>query len=215
MTSTANTRDRVLSVSMKLFSEKGFGATSIQDILNSADVHAGSLYHFFPTKQDLLIAVLARYRDGLFPMLLDPAWKGVDDPVERIFALLAKYRARLVATDFFYGCPIGSIALEIHEPDPAVRELLAVNFTNWCAAIEQCLDGAGGRIPDDVDKKELASFVLTTMEGAVMQSRTHRSAVSFDAAVQRLRDYFIRMGALPQSERRNPRPTKPATRSKR
>jgi TetR/AcrR family transcriptional regulator, transcriptional repressor for nem operon len=215
MTNTANTGDRVLAVAMKLFSEKGYGATSIQDILHSADVHAGSLYHFFPTKQDLLVAVLARYRDGLFPMLLDPAWKGVDDPIERIFALLARYRAALVATDFFYGCPIGSIALEIHEPDPAVRELLAENFTNWCAAIEQCLDAARRRIPNDVDKKELASFVLTTMEGAVMQSRTHRNAASFDAAVRQLRSYFVRMGALPRSERRKARPAKPLPRSKR
>ncbi len=214
MTST-DTKDKLLAVAMKLFWEKGYGTTSIQDILHSADVHAGSLYHFFPTKQDLLVAVLERYRDGLHPMLLMPAWEGVDDPVERIFALLARYRHALVSTDFFYGCPIGSIALEIHEPDPAVRELLAVNFTNWCAAIEACLVAAGARIPKDVDKKELASFVLTTMEGGVMQARTHRSADTFDAAVRRLRDYFTRMGALPRSKRKKARPAPTTKRRKR
>lgn len=180
---------------MRLFHEKGYNATSIQDILRDANVHAGSLYHAFPTKQELLLAVLERYRDGLYPMLLDPAWKNVADPIQRIFALLGRYRAALVDTDCFYGCPIGSLALELHEPDPPVRALLASNFDGWTKAIEQCLADAGPRIPKGVNRAELASFVLTVMEGGVMQARTHRTIDTFDAAVRRLRDYFTRLQA--------------------
>ncbi|HVT38868.1 MAG TPA: TetR/AcrR family transcriptional regulator [Gemmatimonadaceae bacterium] len=193
MPASTETRDRLIGVAMQLFWEKGYGATSIQDILLQAKVHAGSLYYAFPTKQELLLAVLERYRDGLYPVLVDPAWKGIKDPIDRIFALLASYRASLVATDCFYGCPIGSLALELHEPDPPVRDLLAENFNGWTRAIEQCLADAGSRLPKDVNRKELASFVLTTMEGGVMQARTHRSIHTFDAAVRRLRDYFSRL----------------------
>ena len=176
MPTEPNTRERLLAVAMTLFWENGYGATSIQDILRQADVHAGSLDHVFPTKQELLAAVLERYRDALYPMLVDPAWADVSDPIERIFALLAKYRALLVMTDCSYdcsyGCPIGSLALELHEPDPPVRALLAANFDRWTQAIERCLNDAGSRIPKDVNRRELASFVLTTMEGSVMQART-------------------------------------------
>ena len=38
-------------------------------------------------------------------------------------------------TDCTYGCPIGSLALELHEPDPPVREALAANFDAWTSAI--------------------------------------------------------------------------------
>ena len=207
MTPKTDTRTRVLDAAMKLFWEKGFGSTSIQDILREADVHAGSLYHFFPTKQDLLLAVLERYRDGIHPMLLDPAWKDVADPIDRVFALLARYRAALVSTDCFYGCPIGSLALELHEPDPPVRALLAANFDGWTTAIEGCLDDAGARIPTDVSKRELASFVLTAMEGGVMQARTHRTIATFDAAVRRLRDYFDRLLLVPSTRARPARST--------
>jgi hypothetical protein len=123
-------------------------------------------------------------------MLLEPAWAGVDDPVERIFALLARYRKSLVDTDCFYGCPIGSLALELHEPDPAVRERLAKNFSAWIEAIEECLSQAKTRLPTDQDPRELAQFVLTTMEGGVMQARTFRDIEYFDAAVRQLRRYF-------------------------
>jgi TetR/AcrR family transcriptional regulator, transcriptional repressor for nem operon len=205
LTGVADTKAKLVDVSMRLFWEKGYGATSIQDILREADVHAGSLYHFFPTKQDLLLATLKRYRDGLHQMLLAPAWKGVDDPIERIFALLARYRQALLSTDCFYGCPIGSLALEIHEPDPAVRSLLSANFSGWTKAIEECLVDAGPRLPHDVNRKDLASFVLTVMEGGVMQSRTHRSVDSFDASVRLLRDYMTRLESAASPRARSPR----------
>ena len=159
---------------MQLFWEKGYGSTSVADVLQAARVNSGSLYHFFPGKQDLLLAVLDMYHGGLRTMLLEPAWRGVTDPIERIFALLARYRRSLADTDCFYGCPIGSLALELHEPDQPVRERLAANFAAWTDAIHQCLKDAGSRLPSDLDRRELAAFVLTAMEGGVMQARTFR-----------------------------------------
>jgi TetR/AcrR family transcriptional repressor of nem operon len=215
VSSGADTKAKLIDVSMRLFWEKGYGATSIQDILRESDVHAGSLYHFFPTKQDLLLAALRRYRDGIHPMLLAPAWKGVKDPIERIFALLARYRQALLSTDCFYGCPIGSLALELHEPDPEVRSLLAANFSGWTKAIEQCLADAGTRLPRSVDRGDLASFVLTVMEGGVMQSRTHRTIDSFDASVRLLRDYITRLeSAAPPRARHARKPSSTGTRSR-
>lgn len=186
----ADTRQRILMTAMELFWEKGYLSTSVADILSRSQVHSGSLYHFFPGKQDVLIGVLEFYRDGIEDNLLAPNWAGVDDPVERIFALLAGYRTHLIVTDCTYGCPIGSLALEIHEPDPQVRELMAANFTNWSAAIADCLDAASDRLPRGTDTKALGEFVLTVMEGAVMQARTYRDIGYFDRNIAVLRDYI-------------------------
>lgn len=189
------TRERILFAALKLFSEKGYLSTSVADILKEAGANSGSLYHFFPTKQDVLLAVLEMYRDGIYPMLLAPAWEGVEDPIERVFALLGAYREMLRSTDCLYGCPIGSIALELHEPDPPVRELLSVNFDGWVKHVKGCLDQAKGRLPAGTDTRALAVFVLTTMEGGVMQSRTHRTLEAFDASVAGLRSYLTLLEA--------------------
>ena len=188
-----STKDRLVYAAMTLFSEKGYGSTSVADILKAAGANAGSLYHVFPTKQDLLVAVLETYRAGIVPMLLAPAWAGVEEPIERVFALLAAYRRMLADNDCLYGCPIGSLALELHEPDPPVREGLAVNFEGWVDHVQECLDAAGPRLPAGTDTRRLAVFVLTVMEGGVMQARTHRSLETFDAGVACLRDYLTRL----------------------
>jgi TetR/AcrR family transcriptional regulator, transcriptional repressor for nem operon len=186
----SDTRHRILMTAMELFWEKGYNSTSVSDILSRSQVHSGSLYHFFPGKQDVLVGVLEAYRDGIEDNLLAPAWEGVEDPVERIFALLGGYRMQLVLTDCTYGCPIGNLALEIHEPDPKIRELLAVNFSNWTAAIEGCLAAAGERLGAQIDRPALAEFVLTVMEGALMQARTYRDLAPFDRNVAVLRGHF-------------------------
>lgn len=189
-------RERLVHAALTLFAEKGYGATSIAEILKAADCHSGSLYHFFPTKQALLEAVLDLHLAGIDAMLLAPAWDGVDDPVERVFALLGAYRGLLASSECTYGCPIGSLALELHEPDPPVRARLAANFAQWAARVEACLVAAGPRLPPDIDRAALARFVLTVMEGGVMQARTHRSLQAFDDSVAMLRDHFRRLGAF-------------------
>jgi TetR/AcrR family transcriptional repressor of nem operon len=185
-----DTRRRILLTAMELFAAKGYGSTSVSDILSRSQANSGSLYHFFPGKQDVLVGVLEMYRDGIEEMLLQPAWRGVEDPIDRVFALLAAYRGMLLESECLYGCPIGSLALELHEPDPPVRALLAANFRKWTTAIEGCLRDAGDRLPADLDLGGLSEFILTTMEGAVMQARTHRDIGFFDRSIDQLRRHM-------------------------
>jgi len=195
-----DSRERIIRAAIELFAAKGYGATSIADILSRTQLNSGSLYYFFPGKQDLLLAVLETYRDGIGAMLLEPAWSGVADPIERIFALLGAYRGMLAMSDCTYGCPIGSLALELHEPDPPVRIGLADNFAAWTAAVEANLRAAADRLPQGQDLAALAEFVLTVMEGGVMQARTHREIGYFDRAVAQLRTHFAGLAALAEKE---------------
>jgi AcrR family transcriptional regulator len=193
---TQTAREKIILAAMELFWLKGYNSTSIADLLSRTQLNSGSLYHVFPSKQDVLIGVLEFYRDGIEEMLLEPAWGQVDDPLEKIFALLNGYRVMIAESDCAYGCPIGSLALELHEPDPRVRQLLAANFENWTAAVQRCLDGAGKRLPANTDKHALAQFVLTAMEGGVMQARTHRDVAYFDRAVAQLREHFAMLETM-------------------
>ena len=186
----SDTKQRIIGSAIQLFAEKGYQATTIAEIAKLAEANAGSVYFFFPTKQDILLAVLDTYCEGIEPMLLQPAWKDVPDPIDRVFALLERYRSFLMGTECRYGCPIGILALELHEPDPVVQQKLAANFEKWTTAIEGCLRAAAERFPADVNFRDLAIFTLTTMEGGVMQARTFRHPETFDASVRVLRHYF-------------------------
>jgi TetR/AcrR family transcriptional regulator, transcriptional repressor for nem operon len=205
------TRDRIVETARRLFWEQGYTATGVAQILKEANVLSGSLYYFFPTKDDLLLAVLEMYQELLEPMVVAPVFARVADPIERIFGILAGYRQLLTQTKFQQGCPIGNLALEVGHALPAARKLIAANMTGWRQAIEQCLADAADRLPADLDRERLALFVLTTMEGAVMLARAYHSLDAYDSAIALLRDYFDRL--LAQSAPRKARPHRRQPRS--
>ncbi|MEZ6211588.1 MAG: TetR/AcrR family transcriptional regulator [Phycisphaerales bacterium] len=137
--SESQTRQRLIDAAMELFWFQGYANTGLAQIARKADALPGSLYHFFPTKEDLLRATLEERLVRIWPDLLDPIWGKVDDPIERVFALLEGYRQGLIFMEFGGGCPIGNLALELAETHPNTRPLLAANFDNWTDAVEQCL----------------------------------------------------------------------------
>ena len=185
-----SSRERIIEAAVWLFYSNGYRATGVAEILKKAKVNSGSFYFFFKSKEELLLAVLDWYLENLEPILIRPVYEVTSDPIERIFALLEGYKHRILATEFDYTCPIGRLALEI---DPARRDVhakIAANFRGWTEAVRRCLEDAGERLPPGTDREALAKFVLTVMEGGVMQSRSHKSVAPFDASVEQLRQYF-------------------------
>lgn len=199
------TRERLVETARQLFWTRGFEATSIADVLREAGVNSGSLYYFFRTKEELLLAVLKSYTRLLHPAVMDPAFEKVSGPIERVFAVLGGYRQMLERTECRQGCPIGNLALEMSEKSEAVREAVAENFEGWRLAIRQCLLDAGRGLPMELDRDRLATFILTVMEGGVMQARAHRSLEPFDACVAMLKDYLDRLSlaAVGETKGRN------------
>lgn len=189
------TRDRIIEAAMELFTLQGYAATGLAQIAKHAGCNPGSVYYFFPTKEEILAATLEKRKELLGPEVLDPIWEGISDPLERIFALLGGYRRMLQMTEFAHGCPIGNLVIEVAETNRHARALLCENFDGWLVAVERCLEAAieAGRLPGECDAKTLAIFVLTTMEGAVMLARAYRDFRAYDAAVTALRDYIGRL----------------------
>jgi len=189
----ATTREELVEVAGRLIHEQGFAATGVASILAAAEVGSGSLYHFFPSKEALLLAVLDRYAERLEEEIVGPVWAATEDPVERVFGILGFYRVFLTATDLRLGCPIGNLAGELADTHPQVRDRVDGLFARWRAAVEAALEPVQEQLPDGVGREGLATLVLSVMEGAVMQARVARSLEPFDTSVAMLRECFEKL----------------------
>jgi TetR/AcrR family transcriptional repressor of nem operon len=186
-------REELLNAAMNLFWEKGYTETSMTDVFTRSGVNAGSMYYYFKSKEVLLLAVLDRLAEIMYPALMAPIWEAEKDPIERIFGLLERYRRAILDSKFSYGCPVGRLAVEIPAEMVEAHAKIAMNFEGWSAAVRKCLEDGGSRLPKGMDLRQLSRFVLTVMEGGVMQSRSYKSIEPFDQAVAQLRDYFDRL----------------------
>jgi TetR/AcrR family transcriptional regulator, transcriptional repressor for nem operon len=190
-----NTPAKLLEVAFQLFHEQGYNATGVATILREAGVNPGSMYHFVESKDELLLKVLEFALGYLEPMVMAPVEATTPDPIERVFALLDQYRNRLHSNDCRMGCPIGNLALEVSDGHPEARALIHRNFENWAGRVEGWLVAAGDRLPADLDRRKLARFVLTVMEGGLMQARAAGNLEPFDDSVAVLRDHLAHLQA--------------------
>jgi len=189
MSQTAETKRRILNTAFRLFHEQGYNATSVSTILREAEINSGSLYHFFPSKEALLCGVLEFALEELHPRVMAHV-ESIEDPIERIFGLLQWYRKGMEHFSCRMGCPIGNLALEVADDFPQARTLIDRNFNNWTRFIRRWLDEAGDRLPAELDREQLAKFVLTVMEGAIMQARAAGILQPFDESVAQFRAYI-------------------------
>jgi AcrR family transcriptional regulator len=209
------TRDRLINSARYLFWERGYAGTSMADLLAHAEVNSGSFYHFFESKEALLREVLVGYLGALRPMIVDPAFAQTLDPAERIFAILAGYRERILLTDSKYGCPLGRLALEIDPENRPAHALIAKNFQGWIGAVRECVAQLEPRLPRGTDLDALATYVLALMEGGVMLSRSYGSVEPFDRTVTQLRQHFrLLLGDRPERKGK-PKKTRTKARTKR
>jgi TetR/AcrR family transcriptional repressor of nem operon len=186
----SDARRRIIQAASLLFWHQGYEATGVAEILEKAGIGSGSLYWFFKTKEGLLTAVLETYRERLETDIREPAFEQEQDPVERIFRVLDVYRRMLLETEFRLGCPVGNIILELGNRYPKVRQKTEDLFQAWRDMIRGCLVDAADRFPQGTDLGSLSVLVLTIMEGAVMQARSHQDIAYFDESVAGLRDYI-------------------------
>ena len=185
-----DTRERLISTAAELFRRQGYAQTGVNQIIQEANATSGSFYHFFPAKEDLLLAVVDHIAEVFESEIFGPAADRSNDPIEEIFVILDLYRQQLNDGGFTFGSPMASLSAEVSENHPPVRDRLAEIFASWSGRIEELLGSAGNRLPPSLDRTALAQFVVCTMEGAVLGTRLNRNLAAFDAAIGQLRIYL-------------------------
>lgn len=79
-TTVHDTRGRILAAALRLFSDRGYAGTSVQDIVSGAKVTKPALYYYFPSKADLYQALLDRAHDERFRLMQEAVSRGGDLP---------------------------------------------------------------------------------------------------------------------------------------
>lgn len=161
-----------------LFRRQGYAATGINQILEAADVKAGSLYHHFPDGKAQLAAAVVDGVGGDIKRLLR-TFLATDASPADIVGRWIDMLADGLAGDGRDGCPIEPIATESVHASPVVRVASARAFDGWCTAVAERLTADGW--PTDA-AMETARAIIALIEGAIILSRIAGDRAALDAA---------------------------------
>ncbi|MCT7659877.1 TetR/AcrR family transcriptional regulator [Mycobacterium deserti] len=161
-----------------LFRRQGYSATGVNQILETAAVKAGSLYHHFPSgKQELAAAVVDTVGADIERRLRTMLESGlsVADIIDGWIDLMAAG----LTSDPRDGCPIEPIATESVNASTQVREASARAFNGWRQAVADRLESDGW---PTADADQAAFAVIALIEGALILSRIAGDRAALDAA---------------------------------
>lgn len=202
---TSNARDRLIQAAKDLTYARGYTAVGIKDICQQAEVQKGSFYHFFPTKRDLLLAVIdahVEWLHGIVAAAADPDQPPLER-IRRLFLLIGDFDEELVRrTGKMSGCPFGNLAAELNTQDEVVREKIDGVFEEAAGFLEQQLIEArdAGDL-QNVDPSAGARAILAYLEGLQLLAATRNSP----GLVRSLADGALRLAELGSAESLNGR----------
>ncbi|QNQ07730.1 TetR/AcrR family transcriptional regulator [Sphingomonas alpina] len=166
---THETKIRFLRAAGELFRAQGYAGTGLKQIVAEAGAPWGSMYHFFPGGKEQLAVEAILYAGEHYGERMKAAFERAGDPRRAIQGIFANEVQVLKMSDYRDGCPIASTAIDVASTVEAVRSACATVFSDWLELIAEPLGRAG--LPP-AKAAVCAHFVLSSLEGAIILSRT-------------------------------------------
>src|SRR2546423_14381806 len=133
-------RERVLEAARGLIETQGFKNASLNDILAKAGVSSSNFYYHWKSKEDLGLAVVQQFTEGLEAHVIQPIFHDRRrTPLERLRAYLDLHRVKLEEHGCMGGCPFGKLSSELSEENPCFRELIDNAFGKLRASLRECI----------------------------------------------------------------------------
>ncbi len=185
------TRGRVLDAAADEFQQRGYHATSMHDVMRLAEVPAGSLYHYFPTKKSLALAVIEeRVADNITKTWIEPV-RNASSAARGILAVFDSVAESVGGERAISGCPLNNLVLELSLADQDFQRGLLRVFEQWEQAIAQRLrDDLKAGTVRKIDPKRLATFVVASFSGAMSLAKAAQSATPIRECRRELARYL-------------------------
>ncbi len=193
--STETTRDRLMSVAEIAILEKGFAATSIEEIIAEVGITKGGFFYHFPDKSALVKAILERHvhvEEGWFEALFDRARALNDDPLQEFLEFLRILRQEMEnLPDVHPGCLIAACCFQERLFERDIHDLAAENLLRWRARFHERFRIIAEQYPPkiDVNLEALADMLTALTDGAIILSKTVRQKEALPRQIDLYRQY--------------------------
>jgi TetR/AcrR family transcriptional regulator, transcriptional repressor for nem operon len=170
-------RQRLIAAARDVIFAQSYEGVSVDDLCMAAGVNKSSFYHFFATKQDLLLAAIDSQWQWFEQTVLAPTFLATIPPHERILRFFDEARqvqeAHRQRRGHVRGCPAGNLTLELSTRDERVRARVTHFFQEWLGYFERTLREAkaAGSVPAALDVATTAQALLAYFEGVMLLAK--------------------------------------------
>jgi TetR/AcrR family transcriptional regulator, transcriptional repressor for nem operon len=187
------TVDNILEIGTSLVLKKGYNNIGIQEVLNTAKIPKGSFYYYFKSKEDFGLQLIKYYSEHSLKVLNRYLNNPKKNPKERIISFFNDMKNIYSNNGYTEGCLLGNCSLELSDISETFSHVIASELDNWQQCFEKCIaEGQqSGHISNKELAKDLANFILSGWEGALLRMKSSKNDDSIETFIQFISKYII------------------------
>ena len=176
-------RNRIIDIANQLFYFRGFNQTSFTDIAEESAIPRGNFYYYFKSKDEILAAVidkrLADIRNQLSSW--DKECPSAQECILKFIKMIQKEAGMLIK----FGCPMGSLNVELGKAQPELRQLARQMFDLYKMWLSSKFD----TFTTDKEAKDLAIQLLIRAQGVAVLAHTYEDRKLIKQETERMTDW--------------------------
>ena len=178
-----NARERLLETAADLFTERGYGAVGINEIIEKSETAKASFYHHFPSKENLCLTWLEETHSRS-DSRHDAILKAPGDAKEKVLAYFTSLKEWMQAKDF-RGCPFTNTVTSLDKDSPPISEQVELHKLS---IRDFFIDLAREIAPVGSASRRLGTTFFLLYSGATTEAQNLQSNWPIDAAMESVRD---------------------------
>ncbi|MCG8418450.1 MAG: TetR/AcrR family transcriptional regulator [Proteobacteria bacterium] len=186
------TKERMIAAAAELLRKRGYYGTGVSEIIRESGAPKGSLYFHFPGGKEELACVALAHAGDEWGQRLGAVVRAAPSLADAALAVCRTLADDLVNTEYVNGCPLATVALEAAHNSEPVRKVCEERYQAWEELIRDDLHERG-KNPDDA--AELATLVLSAVEGAALLTRVYRDRTPLERVGKQLQRLLAAPGA--------------------
>ena len=207
-------KQRLLDAAQRAMLSKGYKATSVDEICELAGLTKGSFFHYFQSKEDLTLQLLGYFYERAAQRMA-AVIESSPDPLERLYTYLDAVSALASDPSTPKSCLLGTLAQELAETNPTIRDACRHCFNDWTARLAQLLADAKAQYApsSNFDPQSLASYFIAGLEGSLILGKARQDAHIAQENLIHFRQYLEILLPAPRPRSagsRKPSPQHPA-----
>lgn len=173
-----NSRAALLDAGLQTLLQSGYHGATVRNIVSAASAAQGSFTNHFRSKEVFTSEVLALYFEHVQALMAEAMQDSSLSPRQRIMRYLDSIADRLAADNFQRGCLIGDLSAEAPGSSELIRQQLKSLYGTWRQPFADCIAELQqqGEISNDFSPEQLADFLLSSWEGAILRAKVEQSA---------------------------------------
>lgn len=173
------TKARLAESMLELIQTRGYSGTGLSAVIDHASAPKGSVYFHFPEGKEGLGVAAIELAAAQFGTLIAEAVDSAGSVPAAARTAIEALSSIVGGSDFRLGCPVSVVTLEMGAESERLRRACAAAFASWIGPIAALLESGGVGAEE---ARTLATFVVSTIEGAVIVSRAMKTTEPLSAA---------------------------------